>query len=53
MQASKPVVTSRQRAGVSKCRTCGISPQLVDETGRCYECRDRQPQLPLFIKGGR
>lgn len=48
MPASKPVVTSRQRAGVAKCRACGISPQLVDETGRCLECRDKAPQLPLW-----
>lgn len=45
-----PVVTTRPRKGVGKCRTCGISPQLTDETGRCYECQDRQPQLALRIK---
>lgn len=41
------VVTSR--AGIGRCRQCGISPQLVKE-GRCLECWDRAPQLKLTNK---
>jgi hypothetical protein len=38
-----------RRAGIGRCRMCGISPQLVKE-GRCYECQDRAPQLKLTNK---
>ena len=44
---NQPVVT--RRAGVGRCRQCGISPQLVKD-GRCYECHDRAPQLKLTNK---
>lgn len=39
-----------RRAGIGRCRSCGICPQLTDAEGRCYECQDRAPQLKLTNK---
>lgn len=47
-------VRTGRRRFVTKCKWCGDSPTNVDaDTGKCWDCEDRLPQLTLWERRGK